>query len=100
MKGNQKAMDHSWIGDPTVFNHGDYPPTLYWALNFPLKPGTQAYKQRAMLALEIEQLLKSPLTMAWIVHPGPKSMRTYFHSTPPTKIPGSHIVSGYYVKGQ
>lgn len=99
MKGNEKATNDSWIGDPAVYNHGDYPPDLYWALNFPLKSGTQAYNQRAALVREIEQLLKSPLTMAWVAYPDPSSMRAHFQSTPPTAIPGYHIVNGYYVKG-
>lgn len=98
MKGNEKAMNESWIGDPAVYNHGDFPLDFYWALNFPLDPKSSAYRTRTKLVGEIQHMLKSPLTMAWIAYPDPASMQAHFHGTPPTDVPGYKIVGGYYVK--
>lgn len=99
MNGDQNVTNNTWIGNPAIYNHGDYPTELYWALNFPLEPGSQADKERMELVSEIQQLINSPLTMVWIAYPDPASMKSHFHSTPPTAVPGYKIVNGYYVKG-
>jgi hypothetical protein len=98
MKGNQKYAGVVWIEDPSVINHGNFPLKLYWALNFPLQPGTAAYQQRQKLTSEIEAMLKDPVPSASLVYPAPAKLKAAYHGTPPSPIPGYVIKNGYYVK--
>ncbi len=99
MKGDQQAdAASSWIMQPTLFNHGDFPESLIWAVNFPLIPGSSVDQQRTKLLSEIEQELKSPLPTSMIAFSTPQQARDHFHSEPPTSLPGYTIQNGYYVR--
>lgn len=98
MKGDQQKGQLVWEMDPAFWNHGNLPENIEWAVRFPLKQGSQAYKIRQTLFNEVEVLLKNPLDTAWIVLDTPEKMQSHFQSTPPAPIPGYIIKGEYYVK--
>lgn len=98
MKDNQKDNVWPWEMQPALYNHGAFPPSVHWAVRFPLKQGSSAYQTRAKLYAEIEMLLNNPLDTAPIVYDTSSKLKQHFHSIPPAPIPGYTIKGGYYVK--
>ncbi len=86
----------SWVLNPAVFNHGDYPETLIWAASFPLVPGSALAAKRNRMLSTILRLARSPLTTAQIVYPTAAAAQAGFHDTPPTALPGFAIRGEYY----
>ncbi|SFU96690.1 hypothetical protein [Alicyclobacillus macrosporangiidus] len=98
MQGNTKTILDSWIFDPVWLVHGTLPQDIIWALDFPLQEDSAAYQKRAKLVADLEALLHNPLPSAWVALSEPAKLRSYFHATPPTPLPGYTIRQGYYVK--
>ncbi len=90
------SLNGSWVLDPTVFNHGDYPAAFLWAASFPLVPGSAMANTRAQMVATILRLVQSPLTTAQILYPTAAAARAGFHDTPPTPLPGFTIKGSYY----
>jgi hypothetical protein len=87
----------SWVMNPSIMNHGDYPQSLLYAAEFPTTPGSTAADEQQKLLTSILSMLHSPLTTAWVEFPSPSAERAHFHDTPPTALPGYVIQGGLYV---
>jgi hypothetical protein len=87
----------SWVMNPAIMNHGDYPQSLLYAAEFPTTQGSAAADEQQTLLTSIMAMLHSPLTTAWVEFPSPSAERAHFHDTPPTELPGYVIKGGLYV---
>lgn len=85
-----------WVMQPIIFNHGDQPDAIDWAVDMPLASASGQAKERSSLLTSLMAMEHSPINTAWIVYDTPKSMRTHFHRTLPTALPGYYRKDGLY----
>ena len=87
-----------WNTDPVIVNHGVYPATLIWAMEYPYPPGSREATGRTAMAKAIVRLLTSPLDgdAESVALPSYATVRHAFHDNPPYSLPGYRIRDNVY----
>ena len=85
-----------WVMQPIIFNHGDQPELIDWAVDMPPTPDSKSAQALATRLRTLIRLEHSPINTAWIALNSAKAMQKAFHDTPPTALPGYHRKNGLY----
>lgn len=90
--------DLPWNAQSVIFNHGNLPPQLVWAFDFPLAHDSFLFRERYSIETETLTLLNSPLNgYQWTpVITTHAQVLAHFHNRPPYPLPGYTIRGGAY----
>ncbi|GMA58218.1 hypothetical protein GCM10025858_27210 [Alicyclobacillus sacchari] len=91
----QDGKRQAWNLNTVIYNHGDLPSDLLWAMQFPFTPSDPRASECTKVGKTILALLRSPLNAdaIGVIQMTPQQVEHQFHNKPPVSLPG-YVIRG------